>query len=367
MYQIRRMMVIFAVCAIFFVIATPSTHAQMRSSNCENSKAISFNNIMSSQSQAATCYNFFDYLFDYSIDVTITVLRGEINLFYTQDITATLNWRGDYGTNDDTFTTTFQLDRDLPHNSPTLMVLPSSGVSFQIEFKVVQGDLTERPERTSNGPIVIMPSATTHVIQLESIGDRTQLFVDVCPGEFQVMVQGMPERNDVYIHIQPLELSPPDIGDPPNVRRASHIDQHYFVSWQEISERQAEVSPVWVVYVTRNGYDRNKSLNIAVEIRDFCGSETLEDARPPRNSFRTRPKSGDKIVEGGVSVQNSCNPNGRVARSVDNQYWVCFNPVTLGYNTLEPADFDKMCRQQRHKNAYAVKPQSGAGGLECWR
>jgi hypothetical protein len=247
---------------------------------------------------------------------------------------------------------------------PTLMIVPAGAADYSIKIEVINADLTAKNRVDRPG---IIPNEITRPVRLDYIGDRTMVPVDVCPGEMQVIVRGMPERNDVYIHIYPLGASAPAVGEAPNVSRASNLIDYYFVSWQRISAAQAQANPVWVVYVTRIGYSRNEPLYVEVKVNTFCGYTTIDNARAPRNAFRSRAAANATLLPGGVSVGTYCNASGTVARTVNDQFWLCFSPYNQSFRTLEPADFDTMCRQQRHNRAYSVKPGAGAGGLECYR
>jgi hypothetical protein len=354
--------------AIVFASPAPPAQAQHDLGDCEVNGSVSTERPFNWSSTDIVCLSM-DTLD--VMNVSLSVRSGSVDLFYTQDINASFNPRGHYVSSSRAVPFSLVRIEAQTMNTPTLMVVPVGQTEVRLEFERVEAPVTAQPEcnpanQNCGGYI---PSALDPVpVMLDHTGDRTRLFVDVCPGEFQVTVRGMPQRNDVYVHIYPLGGTVPAIGDPPNVARASNVPGYYFVAWQTISSNQARSNPVWVVYVTRNGYDASRTLNLTVGIELICGRTTLENARPPQNAFRTNPRSGATLLPGGVSVGSYCNAYDMVARNVNNQYWVCFDPDTLRFATIEPGQFDTMCRQQHgYNDAYGVKPQSGAGGLECYR
>lgn len=366
MKNMLKVVALLLIMAPIFILPSQLVRAQYGESDCQYRGQMSLESAFSRSSEEIVCLNLGTL---HTLDVNLFIRSGTIRLFYTQDITTTFRPRGEFTARGESYPFSITHILDLPYNTPTLMIVPFGSANYQLEFIETSGQVSAPPE-CDYSPY-ICPSDTplliSYPVVLDRVGDRTQLYVDVCPGEFQVTVAGVPERNDVYIHIYPLGGTVPRIEDPPNVTRASNLGAHSLVSWQQISSAQAQAYPVWIVYVTRNGYDRSRTLRLNVHIDLVCGRTSLQDARPPQNSFRTSPRQGDTLLPGGVSVQNYCNYYNQVARSVNDQYWVCFSPITMEYRTLEPSDFDLMCQQQHdRRNAYGVKRQPGAGGLECY-
>jgi hypothetical protein len=193
-----------------------------------------------------------------------------------------------------------------------------------------------------------------------------------CEGELKVEVTGLIDRH-VAIHVLPVGATPPTADTRQAYRPNWNPDTYRMYSFRTITSQDISSSRAWLVYLVRTGNPRingqSRPVNFNVQVDENCGRYPLASASAPRQAVVSSPRSGD-TQQGGVDVATYCRALHPyyIPRTVNNQYWVCYDPVVdRAAFTVETSDFNAMCVNTYGRGAYMVKQANQTTGGNCYR